>query len=84
RRAVFAMPWHDHIMVGTTEKIFEGDPADVKPSREEIDYLLEVYNHYFKSPDGPKRVNDVLTSWAGLRVLLKSSANPFKRTRETI
>jgi glycerol-3-phosphate dehydrogenase len=84
RRAVFAIPWHEHIMVGTTENIYEGDPAKVTPSQNEVDYLLDVYNHYFSSTEGTKKNDDVLASWAGLRVLPRTSANPFKRTRETI
>jgi len=82
QRAVFAMPWKGHILVGTTERIYEGDPAKVKPSDDEIYYLLEVYLHYF--PDARISKSDILASWAGLRVLPKNKANPFKRSRETI
>ena len=31
RRAIFAMPWQGNIMVGTTESLFQGDPAQVRP-----------------------------------------------------
>jgi len=30
-RAVFAMPWKNHTLVGTTETKFRGDPDDVQP-----------------------------------------------------
>lgn len=82
QRAVFAMPWKGHILVGTTERIYEGDPGKVEPSDDEIHYLLEVYLHYF--PDARISKSDILDSWAGLRVLPKNKANPFKRSRETI
>ena len=84
RRAVFAMPWKEHIMVGTTEKLFEGDPANVTPGSDEIDYLLTVYNHYFSNPGEPVTSDDVIASWAGLRVLPRSDASAFSRSRETI
>ena len=81
RRAVFVMPWKDHLMIGTTEKLYQGDPTNPQPSEEEINYLLEVYNHYFP---GSATRDDIIGSFAGVRVLPKDSANPFKRTRETI
>lgn len=85
KRAVFVMPWKDNLMVGTTEAIFEGDPANTAPTEEEIDYLLRVFNHYFPQfyKHGPATGNDLLGSFAGLRVLPKDTSNPFVRTRET-
>lgn len=85
QRAVFVMPWHDNLMVGTTEILFEGDPAGVAPTAGEIDYLLKVFNHYFPRfyPHGPATGNDLLGSFAGLRVLPKDTRNPFVRSRET-
>lgn len=85
-RAVFVMPWHDDVMVGTTEQLFEGDPAEAHPTPQEINYLLAVFNHYFPGfyARGPATANDILSRFAGLRVLLKDSENPFKRTRETV
>lgn len=82
QRAVFALPWKGHLMVGTTETMFEGDPAQCAATDTEIDYLLEVYNHYF--PDERKTRDDLITTWAGLRVLPRSDGSPFSRSRETI
>jgi glycerol-3-phosphate dehydrogenase len=84
RRAVFAMPWKDHIMVGTTESLYQGDPADVAPTQAEIDYLLTVYNHYFSNHGTSVTSSDVTDSWAGLRVLPRSESSVFSRSRETI
>ena len=78
-RAVFVMPWRDHTLLGTTERAFTGDPADVRPHEEEVAYLLEILGHYF-----PERSNEVLDSWAGLRVLPVSSESAFKTSRETL
>ena len=82
RRAIFAMPWYDRILFGTTEKVFQGDPGNVSPSETEIDYLLTVYNHYFT--DTQLHRGDVIGAWAGLRVLPASSDDPFARSRDTV
>lgn len=80
-RAVFSMPWKNKTLVGTTEKKFEGDPENVTPSDQEVDYLIAIYNNYFPS----RKINrqDVIESFAGLRVLLKSERSVFSRSRDT-
>ncbi|WP_317932690.1 glycerol-3-phosphate dehydrogenase/oxidase [Halioxenophilus sp. WMMB6] len=82
RRAIFAMPWYDRILFGTTETLYQGDPNQVQPTPQEIDYLLTVYNYYF--PDKPLGKGDIINAWAGLRVLPAGDGNPFKRSRDTI
>ena len=77
RRAVFVMPWKDRTLIGTTEHIYEGDPAEVKPLDREISYLLFVYQQYF-----PDRSQEVLNAWSGLRVLPGGGCT-FNRPRET-
>jgi glycerol-3-phosphate dehydrogenase len=39
-RPIFIIPWNDQILVGTTEVPESGDPSQVRPSTEEIGYLL--------------------------------------------
>lgn len=79
RRAVFVMPWQGKTLVGTTETAFRGDPASVAPLKAEIDYLRATYRHYFgRQPD------EVLESWAGLRVLPQGETTHFHRPRETV
>lgn len=80
-RAVFAMPWQEHLLLGTTETVFEGDPAAVAPLPQEQDYLLETLRHYFPKFSGGC---EVLSSFAGLRVLPKGRGRAFGRSRETI
>jgi glycerol-3-phosphate dehydrogenase len=81
-RAVFALPWHDQLLVGTTETRFRGDPDRVRPTAAEIHYLLGVLKHYF-----PRwrdlGAADVRGSFAGLRVLPAGSGHAFHRSRET-
>jgi glycerol-3-phosphate dehydrogenase len=79
-RAVFVVPWKNNIMVGTTELEYGGNPADVRPTAAEIDYLLEIYNHYFKRELGSR---DVIEAFAGLRVLPAGGGNASSKSRET-
>jgi glycerol-3-phosphate dehydrogenase len=79
RRAVFAIPWKGHTLVGTTETPFAGDPAEVKPLDSEVQYLLQVFQHYF-----PCRAITLRTAWAGLRVLPKGPGKAFSRPREVV
>ncbi|MEX2962933.1 FAD-dependent oxidoreductase [Microbulbifer sp. TYP-18] len=82
-RAVFVMPWQGHILVGTTERKYTGDPRDVAPTEEEKAYLLQTVQQYFPMTRNLK-ISNICESFAGLRVLPKSSDNPFSRPRDTI
>ncbi|NNJ96870.1 MAG: glycerol-3-phosphate dehydrogenase/oxidase [Gammaproteobacteria bacterium] len=79
-RAVFVVPWKNNILVGTTESHYQGDPASVKPLSAEIEYLLEVYNHYFRQDLGREQVID---AFAGLRVLPGGQGEAFNKSRDT-
>ena len=83
QRAVFAMPFNGATLIGTTEKPFTGDPATVHASADEQAYLIGVLGHYF--PHYQKRENqNILSSFAGLRVLPRSNRRAFDRSRETL
>lgn len=80
RRAVFVTPWKNHVLIGTTENDYQGDPAKVAPLDSEISYLLEVYNHYFERD---LTRNDIVGAFAGLRVLPGGTGEIFKKSRDT-
>ncbi|MEW5755053.1 MAG: FAD-dependent oxidoreductase [Pseudomonadota bacterium] len=80
RRAVFTIPWQDQVLLGTTEKAFSGDPAQVAPTVEEERYLLETAGYYFAQ----LRDANVIARFAGLRVLPSAQGAAFGRSRETI
>ncbi len=92
-RPVFIMPWRGNILVGTTETIFHGEPANVTATEVEIDYLLKIYNQYFGKTH-LRQHSDILETFAGLRVLPKDSIevktksvahnNLNARSRETL
>lgn len=77
-RAVFVMPREDGVLVGTTERPYAGDPAEVDPTPGEIEYLLETYAHYFPAADTALR-----GAYAGLRVLPGGRGRAFHRPRDT-
>ena len=81
QRAIFAMPWQDNILLGTTESLFTGDPSAVQPLDTEIRYLLAVYNHYFRNTVEPSQL---IEAFAGVRVLPKSEDAVFRRSRDTL
>ncbi len=81
-RAIFFIPWQGKTLVGTTETLFTGDLEQVEALDKEVDYLLCNYNHYF-SRDNPQVRADVVSKFAGLRVLMSSSDVAFKRSRDT-
>lgn len=78
-RAVFAMPWKNHTMIGTTEKTYTGQPELVHILAEEEHYLKVVFHNYF-----PNHSQIVVDSFAGLRVLPAGSGSLFSRPRETV
>lgn len=82
-RAVFVMPREGRIIVGTTETRFSASPDSVHPLHSEESYLLAVLAHYFPQ-FGDAHPPQLLTSWAGLRVLPGGSGHAFHKSRETI
>jgi glycerol-3-phosphate dehydrogenase len=73
-RTIFALPWLGHTLVGTTDNDYEGPLDHVKPSVEDIGYLLEATNAFFGSTLGP---SDLTGAFAGVRPLI-STGDPKK------
>lgn len=79
-RAIFIMPWRtDQTLVGTTERHYQGDPAQVGPTHSEVEYLLACLRHYFPAYAGLEPVQ----SFAGVRVLPAAAGAAFSRSRDT-
>jgi glycerol-3-phosphate dehydrogenase len=79
RRVFFVLPWKGATLVGTTEVMQLGPIDGVRPSEEEIDYLITRFNHYFRTPITH---DDVASSFAGVRPLVGRAANPSAIGRE--
>jgi len=79
-RAIFILPWRNKTLLGTTERIFTGDPARVIVSEDEEDYLLRTLAHYF--PAYVRGGVSVCERMAGVRVLPASTGATFAVSRE--
>ncbi len=67
-RVLFAVPWHDHVIVGTTDVAMTDIPLEPRPLQEELDFLL---GHSSKYLTGDPTASDVLSVFSGLRPLVK-------------
>ena len=81
QRIVFVIPFEDdYSLVGTTDVEHNGAAQDVKISDEEIDYLIDITNSYFKNHI--KR-EDIVHTLSGVRPLLDDeSINAQAVTRD--
>jgi glycerol-3-phosphate dehydrogenase len=70
-RVLFAIPWHDHALIGTTDTPIQQVSLEPVAMQKEIDFILETASHYLQKP--PTRA-DVLSVWAGIRPLVKSGS----------
>ncbi len=73
-RTVFALPWLGRTLVGTTDNDYEGDLEHVRPSAEDIDYLLQAVNDFFGAALDP---GHLAGAFAGVRPLI-STGDPRK------
>jgi glycerol-3-phosphate dehydrogenase len=67
-RVLFAVPWHDKIIVGTTDTPVEQVSIDPKPLAAEIEFVLHQFREYLTKDPGH---NDIRSIFCGLRPLVK-------------
>ena len=81
-RVTFALPAGDFALVGTTDTPTLEHPADVRASRQDVDYLLDIVRHFF--PGRGTSADHVLSAWAGIRPLAASgyTEGPSSASRE--
>ncbi len=81
QRIVFVIPWLEHFsLVGTTDREYQGDPAQVRITEEEIDYVLKVVNAHFRKQLSR---SDILHTYSGVRPLCDDeSGEPSAVTRD--
>ncbi|MEW9806508.1 FAD-dependent oxidoreductase [Mesorhizobium sp. ZMM04-5] len=75
--AITCMPWGDLHYVGPTETPYEGSLDDVRPTEEEVGFLLDEVNHFM--PGIGLSRGDVLQAWAGVRPITYDPAFPKGR-----
>lgn len=67
-RVLFAVPWHDKIVLGTTDTPVEKITEEPVPLEEEISFILQHAGRYLTKD--PQR-SDIRSMFAGLRPLVK-------------
>lgn len=83
KRMVFAIPRGKITYVGTTDTDYHGDKDDIRTNLEDVQYLVDGVNHAF--PKLGLKVEDVESSWAGVRPLIHEegkSASEISRKDE--
>ena len=68
-RVMFAIPWHDHALLGTTDTPISEVTLEPVAMPDEIDFILETAAQYLAKR--PTR-EDILSVFAGIRPLVKS------------
>lgn len=66
-RVLFAVPWHKHLLVGTTDTPLDRHQLEPKPLKQEINFILDTLKDYLKEVPTEK---DVLSVFVGLRPLV--------------
>ncbi|AUM14449.1 glycerol-3-phosphate dehydrogenase [Ketobacter alkanivorans] len=81
QRIVFVIPYQDDFtLIGTTDKVYSGDPSNVEMDADEERYLLDIVNAHFKQP---LTGNDILWKYSGVRPLCDDeSDSPSAMTRD--
>lgn len=68
KRVLFAVPWHNKVVLGTTDTPVDEISFEPKPLEEEIEFVLSHANRYLAQTITR---NDVTSMFAGLRPLVR-------------
>ena len=80
KRVIFVIPYNGFSMIGTTDVAYDKSLDKISISEEEINYLTNIVNSYFKAKLSKK---DILSSWSGVRPLLaEEGKDPKKLSRD--
>jgi glycerol-3-phosphate dehydrogenase len=74
-RVIFIVPWHDRVIIGTTDTALKKPVLEPVAQKKEIDFLLKQASKYLAYP--PEKT-DILSVFAGIRPLVSQ-----KKTRKT-
>jgi glycerol-3-phosphate dehydrogenase len=76
-RVLFAIPWHGHTVVGTTDTPIAEPSYEPKPLEEEIEFVLSTAGEYLSRK--PSR-EDILSIYVGIRPLVKAAGGTSSKT----
>jgi glycerol-3-phosphate dehydrogenase len=73
RRILFAIPWGERVILGTTDTDYSGPTDSPRCEPEDRRYILDITNATF--PAARLTEEDIISTWAGLRPLIASDQN---------
>ncbi len=76
-RVLFAIPWHNHTVVGTTDTPIKEPSYEPLPLEQEIEFVLATAGQYLHHQ--PTRA-DVLSVYVGIRPLVKAPGSHSTKT----
>jgi glycerol-3-phosphate dehydrogenase len=74
-RVLFAIPWRDRVLLGTTDSSVDSMDMEPRPLEAEISYLLDHASRYLRP--SPRR-SDIKSAFAGLRPLVGANHRDTK------
>lgn len=78
-RVLFAVPWHEHLLVGTTDTPINEHSLEPRALKEEVDFILATASTYFNTKPTEK---DILSVFSGLRPLAAPTDSASNSTKE--
>ena len=76
-RVLFAIPWHEHTVVGTTDTPIDEPSYEPLPYEQEIEFVLQTAGEYLSRK--PTRA-DILSVYVGIRPLVKAAGSDSSKT----
>ena len=67
---IFAIPRRETVYIGTTDTLYNKSKDRLRVKTGEVSYLIKSVNKVFKSN---LKIDDVVSSWVGLRPLIKEN-----------
>jgi glycerol-3-phosphate dehydrogenase len=78
-RVLFAVPWHEHLLVGTTDTPLDEHSLEPRALKEEVDFIMDTAANYFNRKPIEK---DILSVFSGLRPLAAPTNGDGNSTKE--
>ena len=78
-RVLFAVPWHHHLLVGTTDTPLDEHSLEPRALKEETDFILSTAGDYFNRKPTE---SDILSVFSGLRPLAAPTDSNSSSTKE--
>lgn len=69
------IPREEKTHFGTTDTDYTGDLSHPMLTQEDVDYLLDIVNT--RCPEADITLNDIESSWAGLRPLIATGGGDY-------